>query len=155
MKKSMFKTGRSVLILTFALFLCLLMVGCDFRQKNSEKEKVEYSVCAETEIPKELKDIIEEKKTGRFKLSYVNNDAMYIAIGYGEHNRQNLSVTVEDLFKTSNSIFVVTNLFTEEELGNQSDATASDARVSGEASMYPYIVIKCEKSELPIVFDVD
>ena len=154
MKKSMFKTGRSVFILTFALFLCLLLVGCGFKKKG-DKEKMEYTICDETKIPNELFDIIEEKKNGVFKLSYVNNDAMYIAIGYGAHNRQNLSVFVEDVYKTDNAIYVETNLYTKDEIESNGQATAGDAFPAGTPSMYPYIVIKCDKYDLPVVFDVD
>ena len=154
MKKSMFKTGRSVFILTFALFLCLLLVGCGFKKKG-DKEKLEYTICDETKIPNELFDIIEEKKNGVFKLSYVNNDAMYIAIGYGAHNRQNLSVIVEDVYKTDNAIYVETNLYTKDEIESNGQATAGDAFPAGTPSMYPYIVIKCDKYDLPVVFDVD
>ncbi len=154
MKKSMFKTGRSVLVLTFALFLCLLSVGCGFKQKGN-KEKLEYTVCDETKLPDELANIIEEKKNGVFKLSYVNNDAMYIAIGYGAHNRQNLSVIVDDVYKTDNAIYVETNLYTKDEIESNELSTDSDAVKAGTPSMYPYIVIKCDKYDLPVVFDVD
>ena len=154
MKKSLLKTGRGVLVLTFALFLCLLAVGCSFNKKG-DKEKMEYSVCDETKIPDELADIIEEKKNGVFKLSYVNNDAMYIAVGYGAHNRQNLSVIVEDVYKTDNAIYVETNLYTEEEIEDSQTATDSDGIQAGAPSMYPYVVIKCDKYDLPVVFDVD
>lgn len=153
MKKSLFKTGRSVFVLTFALFLCLLSVGCSFNKKG-DKEKMEYTICDETKIPDELRDIIEEKKNGVFKLSYVNNDAMYIAIGYGAHNRQNLSVIVDDVYKTDNAIYVETNLYTTDEI-DVADATVGDAVRAGAPSMYPYVVIKCDKYDLPVVFDVD
>ena len=96
-----------------------------------------------------------EKKKGVFKLSYVNNDGMYIAVGYGAHNRQNLSVIVEDVYKTDNAIYVDTNLFTSDEINDSNIATAGDAVKSGQPSMYPYIVIKCEKTDLPVVFDAD
>ncbi len=154
MKKSMFKTGRSVFLLTFALFLCLMAVGCGFNKKG-EKEKMEYTICDETKIPDELRDIIEEKKAGVFKLSYVNNDAMYIAVGYGAHNRQNLSVIVDDVYKTDNAIYVDTNLYTTDEIDVAGSASGGDAIRAGEPSMYPYVVIKCDKYDLPVVFDVD
>lgn len=141
------RSWRNVYRIIIALSLCLAMAGCGFgaRGKDGERQEIAYTVCSDREIPDELRDIIEEKKVGSFKLSYVNNDAMYIAVGYGEHNRQNLRVTVEDIFMTSKGIFVETNLYTEDELMEE----------AGQPSMYPYIVIRCEKSELPIIFDVD
>ena len=78
----------------------------------------------------------------------MNNDYLYIAIGYGEHDRKNLNVVVEDLYVTDTAIYVETNLLTNE-------MTPSDSFATGDASMYPYIVLKCERYELPVVFEID
>ena len=148
------RAKRRIVFLLSALLLCLGAAGCG-RKDNQDKKEIKYSICDETQIPDELRNIIEEKKANVFKLSYVNNDAMYIAIGYGAHNRQNLSVIVEDIYKTDNSIYVETNLYTKEELDESEQATGSDSIGAGTPSMYPYIVIKCDKYDLPVVFDVD
>ena len=128
------------------LFFSCTVVGC-VKQQSEVKEILDFTVCDKTRMPQELADIIEEKKANIFKLSYINNDYMYIAIGYGEHNRQNLNVVVEELYKTDNAIYVETNLITDE-------STPTDG-ATGDASMYPYIVLKCEKYDLPVVFDID
>lgn len=129
------------------LMLVFLLVGCG-KKEEAIKKDIDFTVCDKTRMPEELIEIIEEKKGKIFKLSYINNDYMYIAIGYGEHSKQNLNVVVEDLYLTDNAIYVETNLITEEN-------SPTDGSVTGEPSMYPYIVLKCEKYDLPVVFDID
>ena len=157
MKKKSHNKKRRIIFFLSALLLCQFVTACGIK-KDKQRVDMEYTVCDETGLPDELRDIIEEKKKGAFKLSYVNNDGMYIAVGYGAHNRQNLSVIVEDVYKTDNAIYVDTNLYTSDEINDINDsniATAGDAIKSGQPSMYPYIVIKCEKTDLPVVFDAD
>ena len=48
-----------------------------------------------------------------------------------------------------------TNRDTEEEIEDSQTATDSDGIQAGAPSMYPYVVIKCDKYDLPVVFDVD
>lgn len=136
---------RAVLAGCFVVVLFMLC-ACGKKEEKVRKE-IDFTVCDKTRLPDELVEIIEEKKHKVFKLSYLNNDYMYIVVGYGEKNRQNLNVVVEDLYMTDNAIYVETNLITKEE--NAQDVTA------GSPSMYPYIVIKCEKYDLPVVFDID
>lgn len=141
--------GRGCKLILAALLLMLLfsVTGCD-KKDESKRRDIEFTVCDDTRIPTELLEIINEKKSKIFKLTYVNNEYLYIAVGYGEHDRNNLNVVVEDLYVTDNAIYVDTNLFTNE-------MTPTDAVAEGGASMCPYIVLKCEKYELPVVFDID
>lgn len=133
-----------------AVFLLLpfLLCGCE-KNEDSARTDIAFTVCDSTRIPDELRTVIEEKKSKIFKLTYVNNNYLYIAIGYGEHDRTNLNVVVNDLYVTKNAIYVDTSLTTGEM------ASDTDSHVSGEQSMYPYIVLKCEQYELPVIFDID
>lgn len=137
---------KFVLILLSYVLSFILLTGCGKKEEEVRKD-IEFTVCDRTKLPEELLEIIEEKKHNVFKLSYINNDYMYIVVGYGEKNRQNLNVVVENLYRTDNAIYIETNLITEEEKDKD--------QPSGGASMYPYIVLKCEKYDLPVVFDID
>lgn len=136
---------KAILVWCFVMAFFMLC-ACGKKEEKVRKE-IDFTVCDKTRLPDELVEIIEEKKHKVFKLSYLNNDYMYIVVGYGEKSRQNLNVVVEDLYMTDNAIYVETNLITKEE--NKQDVSA------GSPSMYPYIVIKCEKYDLPVVFDID
>ncbi|MBQ8412584.1 MAG: protease complex subunit PrcB family protein [Lachnospiraceae bacterium] len=135
-----------LLLMVYALFIVSCLTSCG-KSEDKIKKEIDFTVCDKTRMPEELVEIIEEKKAKVFKLSYISSDYMYIAIGYGEKIRQNLNVVVEDLYMTDNAIYVETNLITKEQTEDGMDA--------GGESMYPYIVLKCENYDLPVVFDID
>lgn len=145
---------RSVIKLA-ALFLVLLFSfsGCEFSGKE-KKQEVEYEVCYDAMLPDELYKILISKKEKPFKLSFVNGENLYIAVGYGEHDRNNLCIKVNELYRTSSAIYMDTTLVTntkeEVEYGTQTDSDTE--KNYGESSMYPYIVIRCEKQDLPVIF---
>ncbi len=132
------------------LFVCLVSVlaaGCSSKDREEVRKDIEFTVCDSTRMPDELRTIIDEKKAKPFKLSYISGEYLYIAVGYGEHSRANYSVVINDLFLTENAIYIDADLSTSKQ--TESDASAS------EPSMCPYIVIKCEKIDRPVVFNVD
>lgn len=121
-------------------FLFLLLTGCNKNSKEIERVKdMDFTVCDESRMPKELLEIIDEKKIAPFKLTYGNEEYLYIVIGYGQQDRSNLSVTVDDLFLSTNAIYIDTTLVSSDE---------EDVDVI----TYPYIVVKCEQYDLPVVF---
>lgn len=138
----------SVLVFMFCITSALL-TGCKGVGDKEVRKNIEFTVCDDTRLPDELKQIIEEKKGKMFKLTYISGEYLYIAVGYGEHSRATYSVVVNDLFSTENALYFDADLRTEE--GTKSDA----ANNIGAPSMYPYIVIKCEKINKPVVFNVD
>jgi len=137
-----------------ALFLVLLFVmgmffsGCGKKEEKGARQEIDFTVCAREQLPEELFNIIEEKKDKVCKFSYTNGSFMYIVVCYGEREKENLNVVVNDLFMTSNAIYIDTTLKTDQ-------STSQDAVATGEYSMYPYIVIKCDKYDLPVVYDID
>lgn len=140
------RTGSSALVL--ALLLCILMSsgGCE-KKSDTKRVDMEFTVCDDSRVPDVLMKLMQEKKGKGFQLSYINGENLYIAIGYGEHDRGNLNVVVEELYKTERNICVKTRLAT-------SELTPTDGEHVGECSMYPYIVLRCERLELPIIFEI-
>ena len=128
------------LITSFTLlFFLLVLVSCG-TESEDEKEKLDFTICDEKQIPEELKAILEEKKENVFKLTFATKDYLYIVIGYGEQNRSNLDITVEDFSLGKNAIYVKTLL-----VGNEEE----DKKIV----TYPMIVLKCPYMELPVVFE--
>lgn len=116
--------------------------GCSFHKDNGNKVRdLEFSVATEAEIPKELKQIIIEKQKTPFKLTYSDDKNLYIVVGYGEQKSGGYSIAVNKLYLTENSIVIDTEL-----LGPEKGETA------GKEPSFPFIVIKTELSELPVVF---
>ena len=131
--------------LCMAVMLCFL-AGCAKEKDPLERIKdLEFTVLAEENIPEELKNVIEEKKGNAFKVTYQDNGFLYICIGYGEQVSGGYSITVNDLYLTENAMYVDTTLIGPD--------PADTAAVKKNTPSYPYVVIKTEFIDKPVVFD--
>ena len=139
---------KAALILVLLFVMGMLISGCGEKEETGAKQEIDFTVCAREQLPEELFNIIEEKKDKVCKFSYTNGSFMYIVVCYGEREMENLNVVVNDFFMTKSAIYIDTTLKTDQ-------STSQDAVATGEYSMYPYIVIKCEKYDLPVVYDID
>ena len=128
------------LITSFTLLFFLLVFTSCGKETEEEKEKLDFTICDEKQLPEELKELLEEKKQEVFKLTFSTKDYLYIVVGYGEQNRSNLDVVVEELSLGKNAIYVKTQL-----VGNEEE--------DKEIITYPVIVLKCPYIDLPVVFE--
>lgn len=143
------------MILVLVALACVSS-GCR-KEAARERQELDFTVCAQTELPDDLRQIIEEKKLHAFQMSYTTKDHLYIVVGYGEHDRTNLCVVVEELYKTDRAIYIKTDLKTEAEMegdisgvASGTDSNTPDGQ-TGTSSMYPYIVIRLPRLELPVL----
>lgn len=121
----------------------VFLTGCGLKKQAKEKgNKLEYTVVEELSIPEELKSMIEEKKAGRFQVSYADGKELYLAVGYGEQPTEGYSIVVERLEETPESIYMETNL-----LGPDKEETISLK------PSYPYIVIKTKFCDKDIYYE--
>ncbi len=138
------------MILVLVALACVSS-GCR-KEASRERQELDFTVCAQTELPDDLRGLIEEKKLHAFQLSYTTKEHLYIVVGYGEHDRTNLCVVVEELYKTDRAIYVKTNLKTMESMEGAGDGQSGEAsRIDAEPSMYPYIVIRLPRMDLPVL----
>lgn len=130
------------------LFVCLLVCGltltaCGIEKKDSTKVRdMDYTVLEPEEVPDELKEVIEEKKEGDFKVTYTYGGYLYIARGFGMQETGGYSIQVKKLYLASNAVY-----FEAELTGPQKDEKPK------EAVSYPYIVIKTEAVDENVVFE--
>ena len=131
-------------ILPYILLLPLLLTACTISKEESEEKisDVDFTVVEDIDIPEEVKEVIEERKTNPFQVAYITDGATYIVVGYGEQSTGGYSITVDELYLAENGIHVRTTL-----LGPDKDVTV-DVH-----SSYPYIVLKTEITEEDVVFD--
>ena len=82
------KTSGKVLVVVALLawvFVVRFLTACSVEKEELEKVRdLEFTVVGETDLPEELKNVIEEKKMGPFKLTYTDAQNLYIVVGYGE-----------------------------------------------------------------------
>lgn len=144
MKMMIRKLAKYGVYVIGVIMLCLL-AGCAKEKDPMEKIKdLNFTVLAEDNIPQELKAVIDEKKNNAFKVTYQDNGFLYICIGYGEQVSGGYSITVNDLYLTENAIYADTTL-----LGPD----PADGNVKKNTQSYPYIVIKTEFIDKPVVFN--
>lgn len=130
----------------FGLAMWVLVVrtlsGCNVNGGKGDKVRdLEFTVVADADIPQELKQIIATKQQSPFKLTYSDDQNLYIVVGYGQQGSGGYSIAVNDLYLTDNSIVLDTELIGPEK-----------GEKTGMEPSYPFIVIKTEMSELPVVF---
>ena len=131
---------RRRIALSFLMLLLVWAVGCG--QKEEEKlQDLEFTVVADSELPEELRAAIEERKESGFRLTYSAGQDLYLAVGYGAQASGGYSIQVKELYLTESGIVLDTELLGPEE----------PAEPGTEAS-YPYIVLKMEMREEPVVF---
>lgn len=126
----------------FAIFLCAMFCcGCGSKEKQENMSDLEYVIVKEEEIPSELQNIIEERKTKPFKLTYEDQDLLYIAAGYGEQEGGGYSIQIKEAGVGNNAIYFKTELI----------GPKKEKRIEGIKS-YPYLVIQTRQQEKPVVF---
>lgn len=129
-----------------ALFLAaslLALSGCTLLSEEKIKLRdLDFTVLSEEKIPEELKNILEEKKSSPFQITYTDNKNLYLCIGYGRQETGGYSIAVEELYLTDANICVNTSLL------------GPDGTEKGEnAPSYPYIVLKTEYLDLTVSFE--
>lgn len=124
------------------MLIIWILTGCGVQTQDEEKiSDLEFTVLDPEKIPEELRDVLEEKKITPFKVTYEDEGYLYICVGYGEQQTSGYSIIVEDLYLTSNAVYVDTEL-----LGpGKGEETAA-------ASTCPYIVLKLRDVEESVVF---
>jgi hypothetical protein len=137
------RRSKYILLGIVIILLEVIVSGCKAEETSLKKIKdLEFTVVEDTDVPEELKKIIEEKKSSAFKLSFSDSDYLYIVVGYGEQATGGYSISVDELYLTENAIYIGTTL-----LGPSKDEHVTQALT------YPYIVVKTEFMDKSVVFN--
>ena len=141
------RKGIKLLYCFSCLLYCILfagcLCGCGLTETDSKKVKdVEYQILGEKDIPQELLAMIEEKKQAGFKLTYTDEEFLYIAIGYGEQETGGYSIAVDDCYLTKNAIYFATTL-----IGPMKGEKINQVK------SYPYLVVQTKNWNKNVVFE--
>lgn len=141
-KRKIFRRNWALYIWT-AVFIMLAVSGCGLEKMDEQKvEDLSYTILEEKEIPQEFLAVIEEKKEQIFKLTYSDEENLYIAVGYGVQQTGGYSISVNQCYLTDNAIYFDTTLI-----------GPSKGEQVNEAKSYPYLVIKTKYLEKNVVFE--
>ena len=123
--------------------MCMSVYACGQKQDTMAKIKdLECTVLAEENIPEELLEKIEDKKEEAFKMTFEDQGFLYICVGYGTQKTGGYSIAVNASYETTNAVYIDTNLI-----------GPSPEEKSNPVESYPYVVVKTEFIEKPVVFD--
>ncbi|WP_167957124.1 protease complex subunit PrcB family protein [Anaerosporobacter faecicola] len=129
--------------LVLCILLTTLLAGCKSEKADIKKIKdLEFTVVEYASVPEELMQMIEEKKAEPFKMTFKSDDSLYIIVGYGAKPTGGYSIAVNELYLTSNAIYIDTDL-----MGPEKGESVT------QAITYPYIVVKLEKLAERVVFN--
>lgn len=141
-KKLVYVSNRWInLCLVLGILVCVLW-GCGKTEKGQEKKTLDYTVTSEERLPEELKNLIDDKKTEPFKMTYQDGAYLYICQGYGTQPTGGYSIQVKDVYRTDNAVYFASTL-----------VGPSGNEPQPEIASYPYIVIKLEYTDMTVVFD--
>lgn len=134
---------KKINVAVISLVMLAMLAGCSMSGKEPVKLRdLEFTVLSEEKIPEELLTIMREKGAAPFKLTYSDNEYLYISVGYGEQLTGGYSIAVNELYLADNAIYVNTSL-----LGPETKTTDS------KTPSYPCIVIKTAYLDETVIFE--
>lgn len=126
------------------IFVVLIFLSCKITKTSPKKvADLDYTVVEDQDVPDELMKIINDKKKNNLRLTYTTKDYIYIVAGYGTQPTSGYSIKLNQLYLGENSIYLDSNL-----IGPTKGEEVTDKPT------YPYIVIKIEKRDEPVVFNI-
>lgn len=132
---------RSMLALLF--LVSGIFSGCSIETSTQTKvSDLKYEIIAEENIPEELLADIEERKTADFKMTYETEEYLYIVRGYGEQETGGYSISLKELYLTTNAV-----LFSTELIGPRKGETIT------KSPSFPYIVVRTDLQEKNVIFE--
>ena len=133
---------KKLLLISYLLIFSASLISCKKSDGAPEKQRdLEFTVVENADLPEKLAKYIEEKKANPFKLTYSNEDYLYIVQGYGAQQSGGYSISVDELYLAEPWIYVKTTLIGP---GKNEPVTQNIT--------YPYVVIKTEFIDKDVVF---
>ena len=127
-----------------ALILVLVLAGgCGVRKLQPEKlADLEYTILTEEDIPEAFLKMLEEKKDSPMMLTYLDDQWLYLGVGYGTQATSGYSITVDSLYVSPDGIYLDTTLY-----GPKPEETVS------QVESFPYLVLRTERREESVIFE--
>lgn len=133
-------------VLRISILMLLIVSLCACRKEGTQEKKIsdlDFTVVNQEDISEELLTHIEERKAEAFTLIYKDGENMFLTVGYGKQDSGGYSIKVNDLYLGETSVCVSTSL----------EGPEADEK-KDQAISYPYIVLKIETIDRPVIFDM-
>lgn len=123
--------------------ILLTSSACSVREKSKEKIRdLEFVVLQEEEIPEELKERMDAEQMKDYRMTYTEQEKLYIARGYGERGTDGYRVGVKECYETENTICIHTEL-----LGPEKGEKIQRRKTN------PHVVVLLSAVEKPVIFN--
>lgn len=123
-------------IIMALLLVTVITSGCTIVENDTRKQReVDYTISDYNEVPKEVQQIVDERKEEKFQTTYTDMENTYIIIGYGKKNADGYSIKLDEIYESTTDVFVKTTFSGPDEVPENKEVT------------YPYIIIKIEYTE--------
>ena len=104
---------------------------------------MDYTVVESVDVPVELQKLIDEKKANTLRLTFTTKDYTYIVAGYGTQQTSGYSIRVNDVYLGNNAVYAEFTL-----IGPAASESVTEVKTT------PYIVLKIEKRDESVVFNL-
>ncbi len=134
--------GSKKWFLIFGLLAVVcIFTGCVERYSTDKVKDVVWEAVPAEEAPPQVQKLIQKSLTEYFRMTYADDNARYLLIGYGAQPTDGYSIEVEACYRSENAIIVNTLL----------KGPAGREHISRQES-YPYLIMKIAPGDLPVVF---
>lgn len=135
--------------ISICMMLTVLLCACTGNDMMEKKVRdLDFTVVSAEDISEELKSHIDERKEETFTLIYRDGENMYLIVGYGGQEGGGYSIRVNDLYLGEQSVCVSTSL------EGPGSGKNTESEIGAGTVSYPYIVIKLETLDAPVIFDI-
>lgn len=141
---SVVKSMRRRIIVVGVWIVILIGIVAAIKLEAIDKKRVRdvsYEMVLPENIPEEIMGELQGFGKDVCRCSYICSDSLYIVVYYGEQVTDGYSVEINQLYESSNAIFVETTL--------KGPASYKDVK---EEESYPYVVLKLKHSDKKVVF---
>ena len=133
---------KYIILIIFSLLITSAVSGCSIKTIDDNKiSDVSYEVVEYHNLNKYVREIYNENLTENNRLSYSDNEYLYLIICYGAMPTTGYTIDVKEIYETINTIIVDTTLI-----------GPSKAETVEEEISYPAIVIKIKATDKPVIF---
>ena len=133
---------KYVRIVVLSVFLITTLTGCSGNSFGANGYRtLDFTLVDYKNIPQKLMEQMETKMEEGFQLTYKEDEYLYIAKGYGEQETSGYSVAVTNLTTENEVVYFESKLLEPQENENVNHN-----------SSFPYVVIKTELIEFPVIF---
>lgn len=132
---------RILFLLILVTLSIVWLSGCSHKDAPEKTDAIDFTVVAGTDIPDDLKELIQQRQKEAFELTYADESCLYVVKGFGKQPSGGFNIVVNDFYLSTDCLVFDAELFGPKE----------GEEVSGKPS-YPYIVVKTEYREEPVVF---